>query len=79
MSTIGPDFSAGTVGLFIWLAEKAWGGAKRAFDWGWDQGKWNLAQDEYDAAIVRQYGQVRIFGQTTPKSLRDIFTDVLHV
>ena len=76
MAMIGPDISEGTASIFTWLADKALGGAKRALGWGWDQAKWAEAQDRYDQEIIRQYGQVRIFGQTEPKSLQDIFTDV---
>jgi hypothetical protein len=76
MSTIGPDISDGTALVFTWLADKVLGGVKRALSWGWDKVKWAEAQDRYDQEIIRQYGQVRIFGQTEPKSLQDIFTDV---
>ena len=76
MSTIGPDISEGTASVFIWLADKVLGGAKRALGWGWDQIKWAEAQDLYDKKIIEQHGEIRIFGQTTPKPLRDIFTDV---
>ena len=41
-----------------------------------DRAGWAAARDEYNAQIIKQYGQIRIFGQTTPKSLREIFTDV---
>ena len=34
------------------------------------------ALDRYDEQIIKQYGWIRIFGQTTPKSLKEIFTDV---
>jgi hypothetical protein len=76
MSTIGPDISEGTASVFIWMADKVLGGVKCALGWGWDQAKWAEAQDRYDQEIIRQYGQVCIFGQMEPKSLQDIFTDV---
>lgn len=34
------------------------------------------ALERYYEQIVRQYGWIRIFGQTTPKPLREVFTDV---
>lgn len=76
MSIIGPNIADGTATVFVWLAEKVLGGVKRALGWGWDQARWNLAQDVYDSEIIKRYGKVRIFGQVSPKSLRDIFTDV---
>ena len=39
-------------------------------------GQWAAAQDRYDQAIIRQHGEIRIFGQATPKPLKEIFTDV---
>ena len=62
--------------MFTWLADKVLGGAKKALGWGWERGQWTVAQDRYDAQIIKQYGEIRIFGQTTPKSLKEIFTDV---
>ena len=41
-----------------------------------ERAQWAAAQDRYDRRIIQDYGQIRIFGQTTPKSLKDIFTDV---
>ena len=76
MAMIGPDISEGTASIFTWLADKALGGVKHAFGWEWERIKWAEAQDRYDQEIIKQYGQVRIFGQTEPKSLQDIFTDV---
>ena len=34
------------------------------------------ALDRYYDQIIKQYGWIRIFGQTTPKPLREVFTDV---
>ncbi len=77
MTTIDPSgYSEAGAHLFTWLADKVLGGAKKAFGWGWTQVEWAKAQDRYDARIIQDYGQIRIFGQTTPKSLKDIFTDV---
>ncbi len=77
MTTIDPSgYSEAGAHLFTWLADKVLGGAKKAFGWGWTQVEWAKAQDRYDARISQDYGQIRIFGQTTPKSLKDIFTDV---
>jgi hypothetical protein len=77
MTTIDPaGYSEAGAHLFTWLADKVLGGAKKAFGWGWTQVEWAKAQDRYDARIIKDYGQIRIFGQTAPKSLRDIFTDV---
>ena len=56
--------------VFTWLADKVLGGAKKAFGWGWERAQWIAAQDRYDEQIIKQYGWIRIFGQTTPKSLR---------
>ncbi len=77
MTTIDPSgYSEAGAHLFTWLADKVLGGAKKAFGWGWTLVEWAKAQDRYDARIVKDYGQIRIFGQTTPKSLKDVFTDV---
>ncbi len=76
MDVIGPNIPEGTAGIFIWLADGILGGAKKALGWGWNQAQWAMAQDRYDQEIIKQYGEIRIFGQTVPKSLRDIFTDV---
>lgn len=77
MTTIDPSgYSEASAHLFTWLADKVLGGAKKAFGWGWTQVEWAKAQDRYDARIIQDYGQIRIFGQTAPKSLKDIFTDV---
>jgi hypothetical protein len=34
------------------------------------------ALERYYEQIIKQYGWIRIFGQTTPKPLREVFTDV---
>ncbi len=77
MTTIDPaGYSEAGAHLFTWLADKVLGNAKKAFGWGWERAEWAAAQDRYDEQIIKQYGMIRIFGQTTPKSLRGIFTDV---
>ena len=76
MTTIDPGYSEAGATLLTWRADKFLGGAKKALGWGWGQAQWAAAQDSYDKAIIQQYGEIRIFGQTTPKPLRDIFTDV---
>ena len=63
MTTI-PSPTGGEAAIFTWLADKVFGGAKRAFDWGWDQAQWAAAQDRYDQQVIRDYGEIRIFGQT---------------
>lgn len=69
-------YSEAAAQVFTWLADKVLGGASKALGWGWGRAKWAAAQDRYDAQIIKHYGEIRIFGQTTPKSLREIFTDV---
>ncbi|MHB1355408.1 MAG: NACHT domain-containing protein [Anaerolineae bacterium] len=76
MSVVGPNIAAGTGNIFIWLADIVLGGAKRALNWGWDRVQWAAAQNRYDTQIIKQYGEIRIFGQTASKPLEDIFTDV---
>jgi len=71
-----PNYSEAAASLFIWIAEKALGSAKKVLAWGWSHAQWIAAQDRYDAEILKQYGSIHIFGQSTPKPLRDIFTDV---
>ena len=76
MTIIDPGYSEAGAHIFTWLADKVLGGTKKALDWGWSQAQWARAQDRYDEQIIKQYGEVRVFGQTAPKSLKDIFTDV---
>lgn len=76
MNFTDPNIADGTATVFTWLADKVLGGTKRALSWTWTQAQWLQAQDRYDEQIIKQYGEIRIFGQTTPKSLKDIFTDV---
>lgn len=76
MTIIDPGYSEAAATIFTWVADKVLGGAKKALGWGWEHAKWATAQDRYDEQIIRQYGWIRIFGQTTPKPLREVFTDV---
>ncbi|MCB0151461.1 MAG: NACHT domain-containing protein, partial [Caldilineaceae bacterium] len=76
MTMLDSGYSEAAASLFIWVADKTLGGVKKAFGWSWDQVAWAKAQDRYDAEIIRQHGTIRIFGQTTPKPLREIYTDV---
>ena len=76
MTMLDPGYSEAAASLFIWVADKTLGGVKKALGWSWDQVAWAKAQDRYDAEIIRQHGTIRIFGQTTPKPLREIYTDV---
>lgn len=69
-------YSEAAATVFTWLADKVLGGAKKALGWGWERAQWAAAQDRYDAQIIKQYGWIRIFGQTSPKPLREVFTDV---
>ena len=55
---------------------RSWAARRRRWAGGGTAAKWTVAQDRYDAQIIKQYGEIRIFGQTTPKSLKEIFTDV---
>lgn len=43
--------------------------------WAQYEQLWASVQDRYFDWIVETYGSIRIFGQTTPKPLHDIFTD----
>ncbi len=36
----------------------------------------DVGLERYDLQIIKQYGEIRIFGQITPKSLKEIFTEV---
>ena len=74
--TIIQSPTGGEAAIFTWLADKVLGGAKKALGWSWDQGQWAAAQDRYDQQVIRDYGEIRIFGQTDPKSLKDVYTDV---
>ena len=74
--TIIQSPTGGEAAVFTWLAEKVLGGAKKALGWSWDQAQWAAAQDRYDQQVIRDYGEIRIFGQTDPKSLKDVYTDV---
>ena len=69
-------YSEAAAHLLTWATDKVLGGAKKAFGWTWNQVEWAKAQDRYDREISRQHGSIRIFGQTTPKPLREIYTDV---
>jgi len=69
-------YSEAAATVFTWLADKVLGRVKQVKDWTWDRAQWAAAQDRYDAQIIKQYGWIRIFGQTTPKPLKEIFTDV---
>lgn len=79
MTPIDPNlagYSEAAATVFTWLADKVLGGAKKALGWGWERAQWAAAQDRYNEQIIKQYGWIRIFGQTTPKPLRGVFTDV---
>jgi len=76
MTIIDPGYSEAAATVFTWLADKVLGGAKKALGWGWERAQWVAAQDRYDEQIIKQYGWIRIFGQTTPKPLKEVFTDV---
>lgn len=51
-------------------------GISTLLDWNWSPSQWAAAQARYDRQIIEQHGRIRIFGQTTPKPLATIFTDV---
>ena len=76
MTMLDPNYSEAAAQVFTWGADKVLSRVKKALSWGWSQAQWAKAQDDYDAAIIKRYGAIRIFGQTTSKPLRAIFTDV---
>ncbi|MBN1314053.1 MAG: hypothetical protein JXA42_01250 [Anaerolineales bacterium] len=67
-----PTESQATV--FTWLADKALGGFKKAFGWGWDRVQWAKAQDRYDQQIIDDHSRIRILGQTGSKLLIEALT-----
>jgi len=67
---------ANYIGEFSWFADKTLARVRKDLNWTWQQAQWTAAQDAYDAAIIADYGSIRIFGQDTPRPLRDIYTEV---